>query len=95
MVITTTGARGLTFTSPVRMPTFSAPHCRPKSAYFWLESALSGVVYAMRRPRCSAAWIANSATRVLPEPVGAETITDLPSRIAEMARSWKSSRGNA
>ena len=28
----------------VRMPTFSAPHCRPKSAYFWLERAFSGVV---------------------------------------------------
>ena len=44
MVITTTGARELTFTSPVRMPTCSAPHWRTKSAYFWLESAFSGVV---------------------------------------------------
>ncbi len=42
--MTTTGARGFTFTSPVRMPTVSAPHCRVKSANFWLERALSGVV---------------------------------------------------
>src|SRR3972149_2429958 len=31
---------------------------------------------------------------VLPEPVGAETITDWPAWIARMASSWKSSKGN-
>jgi len=47
-----------------------------KSLNFWLESAFSGVVYAMRMPVSSAHWIAYSATSVLPLPVGAETITD-------------------
>src|SRR5947207_10967227 len=37
--------------------------------------------------------MANSATRVLPAPVGAETITDWPSWIARIASSWNSSRG--
>ncbi len=49
VVITSAGARGFTFTSPVRMPTSATPNCRQKSAYFWFESALSGVVYATRR----------------------------------------------
>ena len=42
--LTASGARGFTFTSPVRMPTSAIPNCRQKSAYFWLESAFSGVV---------------------------------------------------
>ena len=42
--MTITGARVLTLTSPVRMPTRSWPNCRQKSAYFWFDSALSGVV---------------------------------------------------
>ena len=37
--------------------------------------------------------MANSATRVLPAPVGAETITDWPAAMARMASTWKSSRG--
>ncbi len=44
MVITTMEAPALTFTSPVRMPTLAGPNWRQKSAYFWLESAFSGVV---------------------------------------------------
>ena len=38
--------------------------------------------------------MANSATSVLPAPVGAETITDWPSRMARMASRWKGSSGN-
>src|SRR5207247_6711421 len=71
----------------------SAPYARVKSANFWLESALSGVVYATRLPCSSAIWIANSATSVLPAPVGAETITDWWCWIARAASIWKSSRG--
>ena len=88
MVITRIDAPGLTLTSPVRMPTWSAPNCRLKSANFWFDSALSGVVYASRRPWASAAWMANSATSVLPAPVGADTITDCPPMIAWMASRW-------
>ena len=76
------------------MPTRVSPKARVKSANFWFESALSGVVYAMRWPEASAAWIANSATSVFPAPVGAETITDWPAAIAWIASSWKSSSGN-
>src|SRR5256884_8809718 len=43
-----------------------------KSRYFWLESALRGVVYMTRCPRCCARQMAYSATSVLPVPVGAE-----------------------
>jgi hypothetical protein len=64
-----------------------------KSPNFWLLSALSGVVYAMRTPRSSACWMANSATSVLPAPVGAETITDWSLAIARTASTWKSSSG--
>ena len=85
MVITRIAACGFTLTSPVRMPTLSAPNSRVKSANFWFESALSGVVYARRRPAARAAWMANSATRVLPAPVGAETMTDWPASMARMA----------
>jgi len=42
--MTSTGARGFTLTSPVRIPTSATPNWRQKSAYFWLESALRGVV---------------------------------------------------
>lgn len=38
--------------------------------------------------------MANSATRVLPAPVGAETMTDWPSSMARIARSWNASSGN-
>ena len=38
--------------------------------------------------------MANSATSVLPEPVGAETITDLSSWMARMASNWKGSNAN-
>src|SRR5438445_539413 len=48
----------------------------------------------MRLPVSSAAWMANSATSVLPAPVGAETITDCPAAMARHASIWKSSRGN-
>jgi len=41
------------------MPTVSAPKARVKSLNFWFESALSGVVYAMRLPVASAVWMAN------------------------------------
>jgi hypothetical protein len=44
VVMTSTGADGFTLTSPVRMPTRSGPNWRQKSAYFWLDRALSGVV---------------------------------------------------
>src|SRR5574341_236178 len=37
--------------------------------------------------------MANSAIRVLPAPVGADTITDSPRRIQRMACSWKGSSG--
>jgi hypothetical protein len=39
--------------------------------------------------------MANSATSVLPEPVGAETMTEPPWRMASIARRWKSSSENA
>src|SRR5215510_12809872 len=48
----------------------------------------------MRLPVSSAAWMANSATSVLPAPVGAETITDWPAATARHASIWKSSSGN-
>src|SRR5438034_4374575 len=92
--MTSTRPCGFTFTSPVRMPTVSAPKARVKSLNFWFESALSGVVYAMRLPVASAMWMANSATSVFPAPVGADTMTDCPPSIARMASSWKSSSGN-
>ncbi len=38
--------------------------------------------------------MANSATRVLPAPVGAETITERPSMMAWMASRWNSSSEN-
>src|SRR3989442_684074 len=38
--------------------------------------------------------MANSATKVLPAPVGADTITDWSLSMARTASSWKSSRGN-
>ena len=44
VVITTTGASGLTEVSPVSRPTFSAPCTRARSACFWLLRALMGVV---------------------------------------------------
>jgi len=44
VVMTTTGASPLTELSPVRSPTRAAPWARTRSPYFWLESALSGVV---------------------------------------------------
>ena len=44
VVMTTTGASPFTALSPVSRPTRSAPCRRTKSAYFWFESALIGVV---------------------------------------------------
>ncbi len=44
VVITTTGASLLTLLSPVSRPTLSAPYRLARSVYFWLESALMGVV---------------------------------------------------
>lgn len=44
VVITTTGASELTLLSPVSRPTLSAPYRLTRSANFWLESALIGVV---------------------------------------------------
>ncbi len=44
VVITTIGASPLTVLSPVSSPTLSAPWRLTRSAYFWLESALMGVV---------------------------------------------------
>ena len=44
VVITTIGASELTDVSPVSSPTFAAPWRRTKSAYFWFDSALIGVV---------------------------------------------------
>lgn len=44
VVITTTGASELTLLSPVSSPTRSAPWRRTRSWYFWLDSALMGVV---------------------------------------------------
>ena len=44
VVITTTGASPLTALSPVSRPTVSASYLRTRSLYFWLDSALIGVV---------------------------------------------------
>ena len=44
VVITTTGASPFTLLSPVSRPTESGPYLRTRSAYFWLDSALIGVV---------------------------------------------------
>ena len=44
VVITTTGASPLIEESPVSSPTFLAPWRRTRSSYFWLDSALIGVV---------------------------------------------------
>ena len=44
VVITTTGASPLIEESPVSRPTFAAPCRATSSAYFWLDSALMGVV---------------------------------------------------
>jgi hypothetical protein len=44
VVITTTGALPLMLLSPVSRPTLSGPCRRARSANFWLDSALMGVV---------------------------------------------------
>ena len=44
VVITTTGASPLIALSPVSRPTCSAPYRATRSWYFWLDSALIGVV---------------------------------------------------
>lgn len=44
VVITTTGASPLMEESPVSRPTFLDPWTRTRSLYFWLDSALIGVV---------------------------------------------------
>ena len=44
VVITTTGASPLTEVSPVNRPTVSSPYRATRSPYFWLDSALIGVV---------------------------------------------------
>ena len=42
--MTTTGAPEFTDVSPVARPTLSAPYRSHSSRYFWLDSALIGVV---------------------------------------------------
>ena len=44
VVMTTIGASPLIDASPVSRPTWSAPWTRTRSVYFWLDSALIGVV---------------------------------------------------
>jgi hypothetical protein len=44
VVITTIGASEFTELSPVSRPTLSAPYLLTRSPYFWLLSALIGVV---------------------------------------------------
>ena len=44
VVMTTTGASELMLESPVSKPTLAAPCRRTRSANFWLDSALMGVV---------------------------------------------------
>ena len=44
VVMTTIGALPLTLLSPVSRPTVSASYRRTRSLYFWLDSALIGVV---------------------------------------------------
>ena len=44
VVITTMRAPEFTFVSPVRRPTSAGPHSSASSWYFWLLSALIGVV---------------------------------------------------
>jgi len=44
VVITTTGASPLMLLSPVSRPTWPAEYLRTRSAYFWLDRALIGVV---------------------------------------------------
>ena len=44
VVMTTIGALPLTLLSPVSRPTVSASYRRTRSLYFWLDSALMGVV---------------------------------------------------
>ena len=44
VVITTTGASPLMVLSPVSRPTCSAPYRSTQVGYFWLDSALIGVV---------------------------------------------------
>ena len=44
VVITTTGASELMVESPVSSPTLAEPWRRTRSAYFWFDSALIGVV---------------------------------------------------
>ena len=44
VVMTTTGASPLMLLSPVSSPTFSVPCRRARSANFWFDRALMGVV---------------------------------------------------
>ena len=44
VVMTTIGASPLTLLSPVSRPTLAAPYRLTRSLYFWLDSALIGVV---------------------------------------------------
>ncbi len=44
VVITTTGASPLMLLSPVSRPTFAAEYRLTRSAYFWFDRALIGVV---------------------------------------------------
>jgi len=44
VVITTTGAAPLIVLSPVNSPTAASPWRATRSAYFWFDSALIGVV---------------------------------------------------
>src|SRR4029079_5980188 len=91
VVMTTTGASPLTDTSPVSRPTESAPYLRTRSAYFWLDRALIGVVEKDLLPWVIARCTANSPPAVLPEPVGAATRTPRPASRACAARAWNGS----
>mmetsp|Transcript_67306 Transcript_67306/g.160579 ORF Transcript_67306/g.160579 Transcript_67306/m.160579 type:complete len:229 (-) Transcript_67306:126-812(-) len=86
-------ASRLMLTSPVSNPTRSAPNWAQKSLYFWLERALSGVVYSTRFPSADPRYTAASPHTVFPEPVGAETITFRFSTRAVSAPIWNSSSG--
>ena len=77
VVITMMSPSGFSMMSPVSRPTAS-PYWPRRSRNFWLERALMGVVYITLKPLRAALNTPNSATTVLPVPVGAATITLSP-----------------
>ena len=96
VVMTTTSASAvLMSTSPVFNPTLRTPKSAWNSRSFWLDRALSGVVYMAFCPRASAVMMAVSPTRVLPDPVGADTTTLSPRSSAVVASLWKPSSGKS